>query len=58
MLIGALSDLQAAKSRELVAAAGQPCDYVDAPDAAHSMHAADPPRFAGILSNWAQSLPA
>jgi len=58
MLLGALSDLQAAKARALVAAAGQPFDYVDAPDAAHSMHAADPPRFATLLSTWAHGLAA
>jgi len=56
MLLGALSDLQANKARELVAAAGQPLDYVDAPDAAHSMHAMDPQRFATILATWAQGL--
>lgn len=56
MLLGALSDLQAGKVRELVTAAGQPFDYVDAPNAAHSMHAVDPPRFADILLKWAANL--
>jgi len=56
-LMGALSDLQAAVARDIVTKAGQSCVYVDAPDAAHSMHAADPERFAKILTNWATTLP-
>lgn len=56
-LFGAISDFQVEKVRELVTAAGQPFELVQAPDAAHSMHAADPPRFAEILSNWADTLP-
>jgi pimeloyl-ACP methyl ester carboxylesterase len=57
-LIGAISDLQAAKVRELVEGAGQPCEYVSLPDAAHAMHAADPARYADVLTGWARSLPA
>lgn len=57
-LTGAASDFQVEKARELVTAAGQRFDLVDAPDAAHSMHAADPPRFAAILTEWAQGLSA
>ncbi len=56
-LIGALTDLQAAKARELVEAAGQSFTLVDAPDAMHSMHDADPPRFAAIIRDWAAGLP-
>jgi len=58
MLMGALSDLQAAKVRERVEGASQPFEYVSLPDAAHAMHAADPARFAGVLTPWAQSLKA
>ena len=31
-------------------------ELVQAPDAAHSMHQADPERFVGILSSWAKGL--
>ena len=57
MLFGAISDLQAEKARELIAAAGQTCEYVSLPDAAHAMHRADPPRFATVLTEWARKLP-
>jgi pimeloyl-ACP methyl ester carboxylesterase len=55
-LFGALSDLQAAKVRALVEAAGAPIEYASLPDAAHAMHSADPERFAGIVSQWAKGL--
>ena len=57
-LFGALSDLQAAKVRELVGRAGAPIDYVSLPDAAHAMHVADPPRFAQVVAGWAKKLSA
>jgi pimeloyl-ACP methyl ester carboxylesterase len=57
LLMGALTDLQAARARDIVTAAGQPFDYVDAPDAGHSMHDLDAPRFAQILTDWAGRLP-
>ena len=57
-LSGALSDVQAAKVREIVTAAGQPFEYVSLPNAAHAMHQADPPRFAQVLTTWARTLPA
>jgi len=55
-LSGALSDVQAAKVRELVTEAGQPFEYVSLPDAAHAMHQADPARFAQVLTTWARTL--
>jgi pimeloyl-ACP methyl ester carboxylesterase len=55
-LIGAISDFQVEKVRELVTSAGQPFELVQAPDAAHSMHATDPERFTGILSSWSEGL--
>lgn len=58
VLSGAISDFQASKVRELVTAAGQPFEYVDCPDAAHTMHANDPPRYAKILTDWAKKLKA
>jgi pimeloyl-ACP methyl ester carboxylesterase len=57
-LLGALSDLQASKVRELVGAAGVPIEYVSLPDAAHAMHLADPERFVQLVSGWAKRLPA
>jgi pimeloyl-ACP methyl ester carboxylesterase len=57
MLIGAISDLQAQKVKELVEGAGQKFEYVSLPDAAHAMHQADPERFVGVLRPWAMKLP-
>jgi pimeloyl-ACP methyl ester carboxylesterase len=56
-LIGAISDLQAARVGEIVKAAGAPFEYVSLPDAAHAMHNADPSRFAEVLGKWARALP-
>jgi pimeloyl-ACP methyl ester carboxylesterase len=53
-----MSDVQAAKVREIVTAAGQPFEYVSLPNAAHAMHQADPARFAQALTTWARTLPA
>jgi pimeloyl-ACP methyl ester carboxylesterase len=57
-LFGAISDIQAAKVRELVGATGHPIEYVSLPDAAHAMHNADPERFATLVGDWARRLPA
>lgn len=57
-LIGAISDLQMTKVRELITAAGHPVEYVDLPTAAHTMHEVDPPLFAKVLSGWAKGLKA
>jgi len=57
-LIGAISDFQVARAKELVTGAGQRFDYVDAPDAMHVMHDTNPARFAAALRDWAGKLPA
>ena len=57
-LVGAISDLQATKVKEIVTAAGHSFEYVSLPDAAHAMHQADPARFAQVLTAWARKLPA
>ena len=57
-LMGALSDLQAARARELITAAGQPCDSQSFPQMSHSMHGQDPALFTRILVDWAASLPS
>jgi pimeloyl-ACP methyl ester carboxylesterase len=56
-LLGALSDLQAAKVRELIGQSGVPLDYASLPDAAHAMHSADPERFVKVVSDWVKNLP-
>ncbi|MEW6089977.1 MAG: alpha/beta hydrolase [Pseudomonadota bacterium] len=56
-LIGALSDLQANRVRELVAAAGQRIDYQSFPEMGHSMHGQDPQLFADVLTKWSETLP-
>jgi pimeloyl-ACP methyl ester carboxylesterase len=58
LLMGAISDVQARRVRELVEAAGQPFDYRSFPQMGHSMHGQDPPLFAKTLSDWALALPA
>lgn len=55
-LMGATTDLQAEKVKELVTGAGQALTYVSLPDAAHAMHLADPPRFNTVLREWIAKL--
>jgi pimeloyl-ACP methyl ester carboxylesterase len=56
-LLGALSDFQAEKVRELVTAAGAKIEYQSLPDAMHMMHLLDPPRYGKVLIAWAATLP-
>ena len=56
-LVGAISDFQLAKARELVTGAGQRFEYVDAPDAMHVMHETEPARYVAALREWAGKLP-
>ncbi|BCW89904.1 2-succinyl-6-hydroxy-2, 4-cyclohexadiene-1-carboxylate synthase [Alphaproteobacteria bacterium SO-S41] len=55
-LLGAMSDLQAAKVQDLVKAAGQRIEYTSLPTAAHAMHNADPKTFADLVTAWAKGL--
>jgi pimeloyl-ACP methyl ester carboxylesterase len=55
-LMGACSDLQAARVRELIGAAGQPLDYRSFPTMGHSMHGQDPQLFADTLTDWTTTL--
>jgi len=55
-VMGAISDLQAGKVRELVENAGQPFDYRSFPQMGHSMHGQDPQLFADTLGGWAAAL--
>ncbi|HXQ45492.1 MAG TPA: hypothetical protein VN806_02685, partial [Caulobacteraceae bacterium] len=56
LLMGASSDIQAQRARELVEAAGQPFDYQSFPAMGHSMHGQDPALFAKTLTEWALKL--
>lgn len=52
-LMGALSDLQANRVRELLAEAGVTVDYRSFDRMGHSMHGQDPKLFAGTILDWA-----
>jgi len=51
-LIGASSDEQAARAREIVTAAGARIDYRSFPQMPHSMHGADPKLFTETVVDW------
>ncbi len=55
-LMGAMSDVQAARVRELVQGAGQRLEYQSFPDMGHSMHGQDPALFCRMLVEWHRSL--
>jgi pimeloyl-ACP methyl ester carboxylesterase len=55
-ILGALADVQAARVRELVAAAGQRIDYRSFPTMGHSMHGQDPKGFRDVLVEWVTTL--
>jgi pimeloyl-ACP methyl ester carboxylesterase len=56
-LMGASSDLQAARVRKLVTDAGQPFEYVSLPTTPHSLHGSDPQLYVDTLVGWADALP-
>jgi pimeloyl-ACP methyl ester carboxylesterase len=56
-LLGALSDVQAARARERLGSAGVAVDYQSFPTMGHSMHGQDPRLFADTLARWAVELP-
>jgi pimeloyl-ACP methyl ester carboxylesterase len=58
MLMGALSDVQAGRVRELIAGAGQAVDYRSFPTMGHSMHREDPQLFCDTLIDWAATVVA
>ena len=53
---GALSEVQAKRVLELVAAAGQQIDYVSLPMMGHVMHQQDPAQYVKILMEWVAKL--
>jgi pimeloyl-ACP methyl ester carboxylesterase len=56
VLMGALSDLQAAHARALIESAGQTVEYRSFPEMGHAMHQEDPKLFAATLVEWAAKL--
>jgi len=55
-VLGALTDQQAARVRDLVTGAGQPFATRDLPGMAHQMHQQDPQLFANIVDEFAATL--
>ena len=56
-LIGASSDLQVERVRQLITDAGQRFDYVSLPTTPHSLHGHDAQLYVDTLIGWAKSLP-
>jgi pimeloyl-ACP methyl ester carboxylesterase len=56
-LVGAISDHQIQRVRELVTAAGQPFVYKSLPEMGHAMHFQDPALYAATLTEWQATLP-
>jgi pimeloyl-ACP methyl ester carboxylesterase len=57
-LLGAISDLQIERVRQLVTGAGNAFDYRSFPQMGHSMHGQDPQLYADTLTSWARTLRA
>ena len=55
-LMGAISDLQVQRVRELVESAGQTFTYESLPEMPHSLHGADPELYVSTLTRWVQGL--
>jgi pimeloyl-ACP methyl ester carboxylesterase len=55
-LVGASSDLQANRVREIVTATGNRIDYRSFPDMPHSMHEHDPKLFTETVVEWVATL--
>jgi pimeloyl-ACP methyl ester carboxylesterase len=56
VLMGALSDVQATRARELLAQAGVPVDYRSFDRMGHSMHGQDPRLFTDTVADWATKI--
>jgi len=55
-LVGAISDLQAARVRQLVEAAGNAFTYRSFPEMPHSMHGSDPATYVATVTEWLTTL--
>ncbi|HKS98870.1 MAG TPA: alpha/beta hydrolase [Rugosimonospora sp.] len=56
-VLGAITDHQVARVRQLIEATGNPFTYHAFPDMPHSMHGHDPATYAAIVADWAARLP-
>lgn len=56
VLMGAMSDLQAARVRSLIETAGARCDFRSHPQMGHSMHGQEPALFATTLGEWCHTV--
>jgi pimeloyl-ACP methyl ester carboxylesterase len=56
-LMGAYSDVQAARIQQLLAEAGVPVDYRSFPAMGHAMHTQDPKLYAETIVDWVSNLP-
>lgn len=57
VLMGAATDEQAQRVRELVSGAGHPFEYRSFPEMGHNMHDEDPDGFTKLLIEWETTLP-
>jgi pimeloyl-ACP methyl ester carboxylesterase len=57
-LLGAMSDRQAQRARDLLAGAGVAVDYRSFPDVGHAMHAEHPDLYVETVLDWATSVGA
>jgi len=55
-LLGAVSDQQVRRARELVTEAGQRFEYLSLPEMAHSLHGQDPELFTKTIVDWSATL--
>jgi pimeloyl-ACP methyl ester carboxylesterase len=55
-LMGAVSDLQVQRARQLVTGAGPQLELLDLPEMAHSMHSRDPELFTRTIVEWTRTL--
>jgi pimeloyl-ACP methyl ester carboxylesterase len=55
-IMGAISDVQVARVKRLIEAAGQRFDYRSFPQMGHAMHAQDPALFAKTITDWIATL--
>lgn len=55
-LMGAISDLQAERVRQLVTEAGQSFTYASFPSMGHQMHGQDPALFTATLAEWSATI--
>lgn len=56
-VLGALTDQQVERARQLITEADQPFELREIPGMAHHMHQQDPQLFASIISQFASTLP-